>query len=396
MRVVIAPDTFKGSVTSTDAAEAIATGLRDAEPQTECLCVPMADGGEGTVAALVAILGGGLEEATVHDPLGRPVRAAYGWIPEHRLAVIEMAAASGLPLLGPDGLNPHEASSVGTGEVIRAVLDKGAREIIFGLGGSATVDGGSGLLEALGARFRDERGQPVPGSGGALSRIGAVDLTGLDARLAGVSITVACDVSNPLLGPDGAVHVFGPQKGVAERDLPRFEAAMAHWADVLAAAAGRDCRDAAGAGAAGGLGFATLTVFGAELRSGFDLIAERADLAGLLARADLAITGEGRLDAQSLFGKVPVGVARLARAAGVPVAAFAGRIDGDAAVFRRAGLDALVPIVDAPMSLSDAMADAPTLVRRAAQRFMATLSLGRRMGGGSPEDSAAPGGDPHV
>lgn len=374
MRVVVAPDSFKGSLTSIAAAEAISAGLRDAFPNVICHAIPMADGGEGTVEAVVAVTGGESVCTPATDPLGRPLAAAFGWVPDRRLAVVEMAAASGLPLLADEERDPTRATTHGTGEVVRAALDRGARTLILGLGGSATTDGGAGLLRALGARLLDARGREVAG---ILDGVAEVDLSGLDPRLRDLDLTLACDVSNPLLGADGAVAVFGPQKGVTAALAPALEDAMAAYAEALTRACGRDCRDTPGAGAAGGLGFGVMAALGGTVRSGFELISELGDLAGAMRAADFAVTGEGRLDAQSLFGKVPVGIARLGRRTGTPVVAFAGLVEGDPAMFRAEGLAATIPIVDAPMPLSQALADAPALLRRAAGRFMQAVLLGR-------------------
>ena len=379
MRVVIAPDSFKGSATSQQVAAAIAAGLRRIDDSVDTVTIPMADGGEGTVEAMIGILGGQLIETVVRDPLDRPVTAAYAWVPDRRLAVVEMAAASGLPLLG-DALDPAEASTYGTGELIRDALDRGAETVILGLGGSATVDAGTGLMAALGARFLDAAGQPLRGSGGYLGRVARIDLTDLDPRLRSLGITIASDVSSPLLGAGGAVHVFGPQKGVTEDRLAAFEDAMAQFAQVVVETSGFDHRDSAGSGAAGGTGFLLRSFLNITFRDGFSLISEIADLKARIAEADLAITGEGRLDAQSLVGKVPVNIARMGQAAGVPVVAFAGRIDGDLTVLRDAGLTAVVPIVDRPMDLREAMGQGRDLIEHAAARFMATLQLGARLG----------------
>jgi glycerate kinase len=375
MRVVIAPDSFKGSATSLQVARAIESGLSRGCDGLDAEAVPMADGGEGTVAALNAVLGGEIVTVTARDPLDRPVSASYAWVPARRLAVIEMAAASGLPLVGAT-LDPHAASSHGTGDLIRDALDRGAEQVILGLGGSATIDAGTGLLGALGARFLDADGRALRGAGGTLGRIAAIDLSGLDGRARRVRLTIASDVSSPLLGPEGAVAVFGPQKGVAEDEIAAFEAAMARFADVVAETTGRDLRDAVGSGAAGGIGYLLRSVLDAETRDGFSLVAGLADLETRIAGADLVITGEGRLDAQSMVGKVPINVARMARADGVPAVALAGSIDGDPAAFAGAGLSLVVPVVDRPMTLAEAMADAPALIERAAMRLMTALRLG--------------------
>jgi len=381
MRVVIAPDSFKGSTSSLQVARAIERGLRQADDTATTTLVALADGGEGTVEALTDLLGGERVTVTVRDPLDRPVEAAYGWVAGRRLAIIEMAAASGLPLLA-GGLDPHRASSAGTGDLIRDALDRGAERLILGLGGSATIDAGTGLLSALGARFLDAQGQPVRGAGGALGQIDEIDLSGLDARLHALDITIASDVTSPLLGPEGAVAVFGPQKGVTRDSHDLFEGGMASFADRVVAATGVDRRHVPGAGAAGGIGYLLHSVLdGVEVRDGFSLIAEIADLKAHMAAADLVITGEGRLDAQSLVGKVPLNVARLGRAVGVPTVALAGSVAGDPEAFRRAGLAVVVPIVDGPMSLDEAMAEAPALIERAAARLMAAVRLGTGLHG---------------
>ncbi|NBC32400.1 MAG: glycerate kinase [Alphaproteobacteria bacterium] len=386
MRILIAPDSFKGSATAPAVAAAIADGLRRVDGTVETVLLPMADGGEGTVEALIACLGGERVGCTVPDPLDRPVDAAYGWIAGERLAVIEMAAASGLPLLG-DSPDPVRASTFGTGVLIRDALDRGAARILLGIGGSATVDGGTGLLAALGARFLDADGEPLRGAGGTLGRIAAIDLAGLDRRLRAVNLTIATDVTSPLLGPQGAVHVFGPQKGVAEADIPVFEAGMAQFAERVVATTGVDHRETPGAGAAGGIGFLLCSAAGAEMRAGFPLIAGLAGLDAAIAGADLVITGEGRLDAQSLAGKVPVSVARRARAAGVPAIAIAGLIEGDPQDLRSEGVSAVVPIVDRPMALKEAMAEAEPLLAGAASRFMTALQLGMALArNAAPQD----------
>lgn len=379
MRIVIAPDSFKGSLTSTGAALAIAEGIRQVRPDAELVSIPMADGGEGTVEAVMAILGGGPRTCTVEDPIGRPVEASYGWVADRRLAVIEMAAASGLPLLKDDELDPARSSSYGTGQLVMAALEAGAAAIILGLGGTATVDGGAGFLTACGARFLDRDGRPLRGCGGTLGEVAAIDISQIDPRLRQVALTLASDVSNPLLGGEGAVHVFGPQKGISPDALAPFERAMAGFAERVIEASGRDLRDAAGSGAAGGIGFLLRSFLDVEFRDGFSLIAELGRLRDAVSAADLVVTGEGKLDSQSFFGKVPVGIARIAREEGVPAVAFAGRIEGDAAAFRAEGLQAVLPIVDRPMSLAQAMADGEALLQRAGERLMVVLLLGQTM-----------------
>ena len=385
MRIVIAPDSFKGSASAAAVAQAIETGLRRVDTDIVTRLVPMADGGEGTVEALTASLGGKAVSCTVPDPLDRPVDAAYGWVADRKLAVIEMAAASGLPLMG-DRPNPAEASTLGTGALIRDALDRGAEAVILGIGGSATVDCGTGLLIALGARMLDAGGRALRGAGGFLGRVETLDLSDLDPRLGNLHLTIATDVTSPLLGPHGAVHVFGPQKGVTPDAIDTYEAGMAHFAERVVALTGVDYRDSPGSGAAGGIGFLLRSVLDCALRPGFPLIADITGLPAAIKAADLVITGEGRLDAQSQAGKVPVGVAHLARAAGVPAVAFAGAIEGDPADLQQEGIAAVVPIVDRPMTLAEAMSAAPALIEEAATRLMATLRLGAVLGPSMPKD----------
>lgn len=380
MRVVIAPDSFKGSINSAPAAAAIAAGLRQVDPSIESVLIPMADGGEGTVEAICTLLGGEIITCTVSDPLGRPVPARYGWVAERQLAILEMAEASGLPRLASHELDPLVASTAGTGELLRDALERGVQELILGIGGSATNDAGMGFFSALGVQFFDQQGQPLRGCGADLAAVHRIDTQGMDPRLQNLSLVVASDVDNPLLGPHGATHTFGPQKGVTAMLLPTLEQGMTHFAQVLVDHTGRDCRKQSGAGAAGGFGFGLMSLLpGLRLQSGFHLIAELGQLTETLRSSALVITGEGKLDGQSLHGKVPVGIARLAREAQVPVVAFAGVIDGELATFQAEGISTLVPIVDAPMSLEQAMTNADTLLTRAAARFCQSLQLGQRL-----------------
>ena len=357
MKLVIAPDSFKESLSARAVAEAIAAGWARVYPDAELLLCPMADGGEGTVDALLSATGGKLQQTRVSGPLGDPVEAHWGLLPNAQ-AIIEMAEASGLHLVEPGRRDVLAASSHGTGELIRAALDAGVRRIVLGLGGSATNDGGAGLLAALGVRFLDREGQELPLGGAALARLSQIDLTGLDTRLAQVEVMVAADVDNPLCGPRGASAVFGPQKGASPEQVVQLDEALAHYADVMAATLGEDLRDLPGVGAAGGLGFAARAVLRAGFRPGVELVAELSGLAQAVQGADLVITGEGRLDGQSLHGKTPVGVARIARAAGVPVIALAGSLgDGYQRLYAE-GIDAAFSLAPGPLSLEQAMQQA--------------------------------------
>ncbi|WP_314407256.1 glycerate kinase [Pseudomonas kuykendallii] len=362
MKIVIAPDSFKESLSADAVAAAIARGWLQVYADAEIVTKPMADGGEGTVDALLAATGGERRESLVRGPLGEAVSAHWGWL-EDDTAVIEMASASGLHLLAPAQRDARITSSFGTGELIRAALDAGARRIILGLGGSATNDGGSGLLRALGVRFLDAEGHELEEGGAALARLDRIYLDGLDARLAQVQVEVAADVDNPLCGPRGASAVFGPQKGATAQHVQELDAALRRFGAVAARALGEDHAESPGVGAAGGLGFAARAFLAARFRPGVEVVAELSGLAEAMQGADLVITGEGRLDAQSLHGKTPMGVARVAKAAGVPVVAIAGSLGDGYQKLYEVGIDAAFSLVPGPMPLEQAMAEAAVQLR---------------------------------
>jgi len=366
MKIVIAPDSFKESLSAAEVAAAIAAGLGEVWPQAELICRPMADGGEGTVAALVAATGGEYRETLVRGPLGEPVAAHWGWIEQSRSAVIEMAAASGLHLVPPGRRDVLRACTYGTGELILAALEAGAERIVLGFGGSATNDAGSGMLRALGARFEDAEGRPLQPGGAALAQLARIDLSDLDPRLAQVDFEVACDVNNPLCGPRGASQVFGPQKGATPEQVRQLDDALGHFADVCAQTLGRDERDLPGCGAAGGIGFAARTFLAATFRPGIELVAEVSGLEQAVVGADLVITGEGRIDEQTLHGKTPMGVASIAKRHGVPVVALAGMLGEGYQQLYGHGIDAAFSLAPGPISLADALADAPRLLRQRA------------------------------
>ena len=372
MRVVIAPDKFKGSLDAARVAAALSAGLHDVIPAAECTIVPMADGGDGTVAAFLAA-GASARTVTVSGPLGAPVTATYA--SEGDTAIVEMAAASGLALLGPP-LEPRRATTRGTGELLRDALDRGARRIVLGIGGSATTDGGAGALTALGARFLDADGRRLEPAPEALAALARLDLTGLDPRLAQVDLAVACDVDNPLLGAQGAAAVYGPQKGASAADVAFLDGVLARLADAMTAATARDLRSLPGAGAAGGLGWALASACGARLERGVTLVAQVRGLAAQLSGADWCFTGEGRIDAQTLHGKVVDGVAALAHAAQVRTIAFGGSVDPAAeSALRERGVRC-VPILTGPSTLEDAMRDTATNLRAAAARIAPFLIRG--------------------
>lgn len=361
MRVLIAPDKFKGSLTAAEVADAVATGIEEVRPGADLVRVPVADGGDGTVAAALSSGYSRVEVITV-GPTGLPVHTGYA-VDGHR-AVIELADVVGLGRL-PDGcLDPLDASTFGLGVVVRDALDRGASEIVLGLGGSASTDGGAGLAQALGASLTDSAGHELPPGGAALTRLHRLDLTALQARIDGVRFVVACDVDNPLLGPDGAAAVFGPQKGAGPAEVEQLEGSLRVWARAVAQATGADVTNQPGAGAAGGTGYAASALLDAELRSGIELVLDLVGFDRLLAGADLVITGEGSLDEQSLAGKAPVGVARAAARAGVPVVAVAGRSLLCDEQLHHAGISAAYPLDKLEPDVTRSMAYASDLLRR--------------------------------
>ncbi|MBI3948591.1 MAG: glycerate kinase [Armatimonadetes bacterium] len=377
MRIVAAPDSFKGSLTALEVCDAIRRGIGSVDPTIVVDSVPMADGGEGTVQSLVDATGGRLLALAVTGPLGEPVQARYGLLGDRETAVIEMAAASGLTLVPSERRNPLITTTRGTGELMRAALEQGCRRLIIGIGGSATNDGGAGMAQALGARLLDARGRPIGPGGGALGDLASVDVSGLDPRLAGVEIVVACDVDNPLTGPRGAAAIYGPQKGASPEMVRRLDAHLAHYAAVLRRDLGKDVAGAPGAGAAGGLGAGLLAFTGATLRRGVEIVMDAVRLRERLRGASLVITGEGRTDGQTAFGKTPAGVARAAAECGVPVIGLVGSYSEDAGIVHQHGIHALVSILHEPMSADEAMARGAILVERAAAELMRTLAVGR-------------------
>jgi len=369
MRIVIAPDSFKGSVSALCVAEAMARGVLKVFPGAEVRQVPIADGGEGTVEALVSATGGQLKTTQVSGPLGEKRSAQWGVLGDASTAVIEMAAASGLPLVATGQRDPRITCTYGTGELIRSALDAGLRRIIVGIGGSATNDGGSGMARALGVRFFAEDGSPLPPGGGALARLSHIDISDLDPRLPEAEIMVACDVDNPLCGPRGASAVFGPQKGATAQMVLELDAALKHFADCARVASGRDVATLAGAGAAGGLGAGMMFFTPARLKPGVDIVLDAVGFAGLVKDAAFVITGEGRTDCQTAYGKAPVGVARVAKQFGVPVFCISGGLGDGADDVLAQGIDAIMSICQRPLSLEECMQDAASLIEQAATRL---------------------------
>ncbi|MDE9457278.1 glycerate kinase [Xenorhabdus bovienii] len=355
MKIVIAPDSFKESLSALQVAEAIEQGFREIFPQAAYIKLPMADGGEGTVESLVAATGGQRISCSVTDPLGQPVDAFFGLLGDGKTAVIEMAAASGLHLVPMEQRNPLITTSYGTGELILAALEHGVQKLILGIGGSATNDGGAGMMQALGAQLWDGDCRILPLGGAALTRLESIDLSSLDPRLNQLEITVACDVNNPLCGELGASAIFGPQKGATPEMVKVLDSALHHYGMKIESLTGKKVIDVAGAGAAGGMGASLLGCLGAKLQSGIEIVINTLKLEEAIQGADLVITGEGRMDSQTIQGKTPIGVARVAKKFGIPTIALVGGMSRDYHVVHQHGLDAVFSIVPGACSLSDAL-----------------------------------------
>lgn len=385
MRVLIAPQSFKGSLDAVGVAAAIARGIARVFPDAACDELPLADGGEGTVRALVRATGGTLRTSRVHDPLGREIDAEWGILGDGRTAVVEMAAASGLPLLAERERDPRRASTRGTGELLLEAAESGAARVIVGIGGSATNDGGSGMARAIGFRFLDAEGRDLPEGGAALARLHRIEGQ-VDPRLVRVSVEVASDVTNPLWGPLGASAVFGPQKGATPEMVAELDAALGRFAEVVERFIGRGIRDVPGAGAAGGLGAGLIAFADAKLRSGAELVMGATKFAERARAADLVITGEGRVDGQSAYGKLTGTVVAKAREIGVPAAIVAGgTAPGYESLFAE-GLDALEIATEGPGSLDEAMSRADEHIAAAAERLARGIALGHRLRAFAPAE----------
>ncbi|WP_241998128.1 MULTISPECIES: glycerate kinase [Kribbella] len=366
--MVVASDKFKGTLSSDEVAVAVGIGVRRVRPEASVDSVPVADGGDGTLAAAVAS-GFELVPVTASGPTGEPVRS--GFVRRGEVAVVELADVSGLIRLPGARPAPMTATSRGTGELVAAAIDSGCRRVILGIGGSACTDGGAGLIRALGGRLLDGNGADLAEGGAALTAAASLDLTALHERLAGVEIVVACDVDNPLTGSDGAAATYGGQKGASPTQIEQLDAALTHWADIVARETARDLRDTAGAGAAGGVGFAALALLGAELRPGIDLMLDLAGFYQQLTGVDLVITGEGALDEQTLHGKAAAGVAAAAGAAGIPVVAVCGTNRLDPGQLRAAGIAAAYALTDLEPDVRRCIADPAPLLRGLGERIAA-------------------------
>ena len=379
MKIVIAPDSFKESLSAMDVAVAIEAGFKDVFPQAHYIKIPVADGGEGTVRAIVDATGGRMIQQVVTGPLGQPVEAFYGLTGDGQTAIIEMAAASGLELLDPEQRNPMLTTSFGVGELILAALELGVRQFILGVGGSATNDGGAGMLQALGVRLLDDKDESIAFGGAGLADLQRIDVSTLDPRVAHAVFDIACDVTNPLVGPMGASAVFGPQKGADEAMVKQLDRNLHHFAHCIKRNTGIDVLQMEGAGAGGGISAAMMVFLNGRLRPGSEIVMDAVGLMDAMMDADLVITGEGRLDGQTIQGKIPMGVARVAQQFRVPVIALAGCFGDGAAAIHGHGIDAAFTIVNRPCTLLEALTEAHVNVRTTARNVAAALAMGMRL-----------------
>ena len=379
MKIVIAPDSYKESLSAQQVATQIEQGFREIFPDAHYVKLPVADGGEGTVEAMVAATGGKIVRLNVTGPLGEQVEAFYGLSGDDGCAYIEMAAASGLELVPAARRDPLITTSYGTGELIRSALDKGVQHFIIGIGGSATNDGGAGMVQALGAKLLDRAGNEIGFGGGKLSDLATIDIAGFDPRIKECRFEVACDVTNPLLGKEGASAVFGPQKGATPELVEQLDKALAHYAEIIRQDLDTDVLSIPGGGAAGGMGAALHAFCGAELRRGIEIVTEALGLDELVKDATLVITGEGRIDSQTIHGKVPIGVAKVAKRYNKPVIGIAGSLTKDVAVVHQHGLDAVFSVIYSICTLEDALKNAADNVRMTARNIAATLAMGQKL-----------------
>ncbi|NBC56897.1 MAG: glycerate kinase [Bacteroidetes bacterium] len=375
MNILIAPDAFKDSLSAKAVASHIAKGIKKVLPDAELTQIPLSDGGEGLLEALVTPLKGKLITVKVNDPLMRPIEASYGILGDGQTAVIELAAASGLERLHPNERNPLVTSTYGTGQLVQHALDRGCKKLIIGLGGSATNDAGMGLVKALGGQFLNSQGKPIGQGGGALADLDCIDLSQLDNRLADCKVIAACDVTNPLTGPKGASHVFGRQKGGRPQDLEQLDSNLSHLATIIQTQLGKSVQTIKGTGAAGGTAMGLLTFTNAELKPGIELIMDELQMENHIKKTDLIITGEGRIDQQTLYGKTLIGIAKRAKHHRIPVIAIAGQVETDLKALYESGLTAAFAIVNQPMHLEEAIENTGILIESTVENIFRTLGI---------------------
>lgn len=375
MKFVLAPDSFKESMTAKEAAEAIERGIKKVMPSAECVKVPMADGGEGTVQSLVDATNGEFIEVEVTGPDCNKVKAVYGILGDNKTAVIEMASASGIHLIKKEKRNPLYTTTYGTGELIKSALDKGVKNILIGIGGSATNDGGAGMLEALGAKLYDKEGNELAFGGAALEKLYKFDLSDFDSRIKNVNIEVACDVNNPLTGKNGASYIFGPQKGATHDMVERLDNALSNYAKIIKKQLGIDVDNIPGAGAAGGLGAGLMAFLNADLKKGIELVIKYTKLEEKIKGASYVFTGEGSIDSQTVFGKTPFGVATVAKKFNVPVIAFAGKIGDGVNELYNHGINSIIGILQGSVSLEEALKEGSKNIEKTSENIVRILNI---------------------
>jgi len=370
MKIVVAPDSFKGSLTAIEVSDAIEKGIREVFPEAEIIKIPMADGGDGTVQCLVNATGGKILEEKVIGPLGNEVWAFYGILGDRKTAIVEMAAASGLTLVPENKRDPLITTTYGTGQLIKAALNQGCRKMIIGIGGSATNDGGAGMVQALGTKLLDKDGEEIGFGGGELKKIVKIDISCMDKRLSDIKVLAASDVNNPLCGPQGASRIYGPQKGATPEIIEELDESLAYFAELIKRDLHKDIKDIPGAGAAGGLGASLIAFLNAELRPGIEIMIEAVKLEQAIKDADLVITGEGKIDSQTIYGKAPIGVAKIAKKYNVPVVAVAAIIEEDSRIFQSYGIDTLIKVSEPPMRLSEIKTKKIWLIKKSIKQFL--------------------------
>ncbi|WP_330390551.1 glycerate kinase family protein [Paramaledivibacter caminithermalis] len=375
MKIVLAPDSFKESMTAKEACEAMERGIKKVNSNIECIKVPMADGGEGTMQSLVDATKGKVYKVKVNGPLGDEVEAEYGILGNGEIAVLEMASASGIQLISKEKRNPLKTSTYGTGQLIKACLNHPIKKILIGIGGSSTNDGGAGMIQALGGRLLDKNGIELPFGGGQLGELEKIDLSNLDKRLKNLEIEVACDVNNPLVGKNGASFVFGPQKGATKEMVEILDKNLNHFADKIKEALGKDIKEVHGAGAAGGLGAGLMAFLNGKLKKGIDMVVEYTKLEENIKEADMVWTGEGSIDSQTIFGKTPLGVAKIAEKYDVPVIVLAGRVGDKIAELYDNGIDAIFSIMQEASSLEEALVKGKENIEKLSENLIRFMNV---------------------
>ena len=379
MKIVIAPQAFKGSLSALNVANAVQKGVRRIFPDAQILTCPVADGGDGTLETLVESSGGKIMETNVADPTGKPIVAQWGAMGDGNTAVIEMARTSGLALLTLEERDPLNATTYGLGEIIVSALNKGFRKFIVGIGGSATNDAGAGMAQALGIKLMDREGRNLVFGGAALQNLSVIDTSSIDQRVLESNFQIACDVNNPLTGPEGASAVYGPQKGATEENVRQLDSALGVFAEVTKRDLGKDISNLEGAGAAGGLGAGMIAFVEGHLRAGVDIVLDTVNLAEKLESADLVITGEGSIDFQTIYDKAPIGVARMARARGIPTIGISGMLGKNYQIVHNHGIDAALSIANGPISLEESLQNAPSLISEAVEESLRLISVGMKL-----------------